>query len=144
MDVSNTGLVYTSDQLQENQVYTREDLKQQYGITDATINTGIFQPAGTKSVWIFITEKKTADRTQYVDKLDGDVLYCQGQIAGRKDHLYIQQKDLDLELLVFYRTEKYEHPGAGFRYLGLFDYESHSGFGPTSFVLRHANPKGRI
>jgi len=132
------GLDVTSLQLSVGEVYTREDLKQKFGIADATINTGIFQPAGTRSVWIFITESKTADRTQYEDRLDGDTLYCQGQPAGRKDHLYIDQRALGLELLVFYRTKKYEHPGAGFRYLGTFDYVSHSGSAPTSFVLRRS------
>ena len=31
--------------------------------------------------------------------------------------------------------KKYEHPGAGFRYLGSFAYVNHSGGKPTSFVL---------
>lgn len=131
-------LIYTSEQLDPGSVYTRDDLREHFGITDATLNTGIFQPKGTKSVWIFITENKTADRTQYHDRIEDDLLYCQGQSAGRKDHLYIDQKALGLELLVFFRTKKYEHPGAGFRYLGKFDYVSHSGKLPADFILRRA------
>jgi hypothetical protein len=34
---------------------------------------------------------------------------------------------------------KYEFDGAGFGYEGLFDYVSHSGTHPTSFVLRRAS-----
>ncbi len=43
-----------------------------------TVNTGIFQPQGHDSVWLFVTEHKTPDRTQYVDHLEGDVLRWQG------------------------------------------------------------------
>ena len=39
----------------------------------------------------------------------------QGQTQGIKDQLIIDRKARDLELLVFYRTSKTEHPGAGFR-----------------------------
>jgi len=39
------------------------------------------------------------------------------------------------ELLVFYRTSKTEHSGAGFRYEGRFRYVSHTGAQPTHFVL---------
>ena len=51
----------------------------QFTIKDATINTGIFQPKGHDSVWLFVTEQKTPDRTQYVDRLDGDELRWEGQ-----------------------------------------------------------------
>ena len=36
---------------------------------------------------------------------------------------------------MFYRKIKYEHPGAGFRYLGEFVYSSHTGSRPSDFVL---------
>jgi len=39
-------------------------------------------------------------------------------------------------VLLFYRTSKREHPGAGFTYHGPFRYETHSGSRPASFVLR--------
>lgn len=138
-------LIYTSEQLDPGIVYTREDLRERFGIDDATLNTGVFQPKGTKSVWIFITEEKTSDRTQYRDRIEGDLLYCQGQTAGRKDRfLYTDHKALGLELLIFYRTKKYEHPGAGFRYLGEFDYVSHSGKLPADFVLRQVGSEATI
>lgn len=130
----------TSQQLKLDEIYTREDLKSIFGITDATINTGVFRPKGTSSVWLFITEEKTADRTQYRDHLEGDTLYWQGQTSGRTDGLIIGHKAQGLELLVFLRKRKYEHPGAGFKYLGPFDYVSHSGEGPTSFVLQRHTP----
>jgi hypothetical protein len=126
----------TSNHLEIDAIYTRDDLRGLFGVTDATLNTGVFQPKGTSSVWLFITEEKTADRTQYRDRLDGDVLYWQGQTRGRTDPLIIQHAARGLELLVFMRNRKYEHPGAGFRYLGPFTYVRHSGGNPTDFVLQ--------
>jgi hypothetical protein len=41
-----------------------------------------------------------------------------------------------LEILVFYRREKYEFPNAGFRYEGPFEYVSHRGTSPAHFTLR--------
>ena len=128
----------TSDHLAVDQVYTREDLRQEFGITDATLNTGVFRPKGTTSIWLFITEEKTADRTQYRDRLDGDFLYWQGQTSGRTDRLIIDHHRSGLEILVFLRNRKYEFAGAGFRYIGQFNYISHSGGNPTDFVLQRA------
>lgn len=125
----------TSKQLSIGEVYTREDLKKAFNVSDATINTGIFQPQGHNSVWLFVTEGKTRDRTQYADKLHGETLEWEGQTEGRKDNLIIEHESRDLELLLFYRTKKYEHPGAGFKYHGPFQYVSHSGKRPTKFIL---------
>jgi hypothetical protein len=126
----------TSNHLTRGQIYTRQDLRNQFGITDATINTGIFQPKDHDSVWLFVTEQKTADRTQYKDRLVGDELRWQGQTEGRKDKLIIEHEADKLELLLFYREKPRMYPGAGFVYEGLFKYVSHDGEHPTSFVLR--------
>lgn len=127
---------FTSSILKINSVYTRSDLRELFDITDATLNNGVFRPKGTQSVWLFVTEDKTADRTQYRDRLEGDTLYWQGQSLGRTDQLVINHISQDLELLVFFRSRKYEFAGAGFKYLGPFVYVSHQGTQPTSFVLR--------
>lgn len=126
----------TSSRLTPGAVYTREDLKARFGIQDATINTGVFRPKGHMSVWLFVTENKPTDRTQYKDLLDGDTLYWQGQTSGRTDRQIIDHRDRGLELVLFYRREKYEHPGAGFTYVGNFEYVRHAGGRPTSFVLQ--------
>jgi hypothetical protein len=73
------GVERKSGVLRVGHVYTRNDLARTFQITDATLKTGIFQPDGTRSIWIFVTEQKTPDRTQYKDYLDGDLLYWQGQ-----------------------------------------------------------------
>lgn len=105
---------------------------------DATINTGVFRPAGFDSVLLFVTESKTPDRVPYVDKLKGDILHWQGQNAGRTNALIIEHRARGLELLLFYRTKKYEYCGAGFKYESPFDYISHHGALPASFALRRA------
>ncbi|EPX9373082.1 hypothetical protein [Yersinia ruckeri] len=71
--------IQTSDSLVVGQVYTRNDLKKLFNITDATINTGIFQPKNHTSIWLFITEDKTTDRTQYNDLLEEDIISMQGK-----------------------------------------------------------------
>jgi len=124
-----------SSRLTEGDIYTRAKLAEILESKDMTINTGIFQPRGYDSILLFVTEKKSADRTQYVDHLDGDRLYWQGQMAGRKDMAIMTHKQERLELLLFYRNARDEYPGGGFRYEGRFRYCSHSAGQPTSFVL---------
>lgn len=131
----------TSDFLVVGDTYTRAQLKATFGITDATINNGIYKPRGHDSVWIFITKEKTSDRTQYADSLVGDLLHMEGQTKGRTDHLIKQHIDDGLELIVFYRDSKLQFPGAGFTYEGTFNYESSEGSEPTRFVLRKSGLK---
>lgn len=128
----------SSTTLVPGNVYTRAELKALFGIRAASINNGIFHPQGFNSIWIFVTKEKTSDRTQYVDSLVGDLLRMQGQISGRTDALIVEHRARDLELLVFHRRDKFEFPGAGFRYEGLFEFASASGGTPTSFVLQRA------
>jgi len=130
---------YASQSLEEGHVYTRDDLRALFAITASSINNGIFKPAAYDSVWIFVTEHKTADRTQYDDVLIDDVLNMEGQTQGATDYLIREHVVRGLELLLFYRTKKYEHPGAGFTYKGKFLYQSDEGSGPTKFTLCHAN-----
>lgn len=126
----------TSATLEAGKIYTRGDLRRLFDVTDATINNGVFRPKGQSSVWLFVTEKKTPDRVQYTDRLEGAQLYWQGQTSGRTDPLVVEHKQRGLELVVFYRREKYEHEGAGFRYEGVFEYVSHREGRPSSFVLQ--------
>lgn len=118
-------IMITSEQLIVNDLYSRNDLMSQFEITDATINTGIFQPAGTSSIWLFITEEKSSDRTQYEDHLEGNELFWEGQSSGRKDKLILEHSLNRLELLVFYRHTKSEYPEYAFKYEGAFQYRSH-------------------
>ena len=124
----------SSEKLKQGDLYSRRQLAEKFSITDATLNTGVFQPKGHSSGWLFVTNKKPANRTQYVDSLVGDTLHWQGQTTGRTDQLIIDHEDRGLELLVFYREES----RAPFRYEGVFDYAEQSGGHPTSFKLKRA------
>lgn len=128
--------MFTSSTLRQGEVYTREQLKQMFGISDQTLYTGIFKPKDHDSIWLFVTERKTGDMTEYHDILESDTLRWEGQTSGRKDATIITHEREGVELLVFYRTKKTEHPGAGFRYEGRFRYVSHTGAEPTRFTLQ--------
>ena len=123
----------TSSQLTVGNTYSREELAQTFGIRDATLFTGIFKPKGHESIWLFVTQEKTADRTQYEDELTGDDLYIEGQLSGRKDKLLAEHFERDLEILLFYRKSKYEFERAAFRYEGIFRFVEQSGKAPTRF-----------
>ena len=137
VDEPSAPAVYqTSAQLTLGQVYTRNDLRSLFNITDATLNNGVFCPKKTASVWLFITVEKGKDRTPYIDRLAGDILYWQGQKAGGTNALIENHQARGLELLVYFRKKTNEHPGAGFRYLGPFVYLNHTGNKPANFVLQ--------
>lgn len=129
----------SSDALELKRVYSREELKEKFNITDATINNGIFKPKEFSSIWLFITEEKTPDRTQYKDYFDGQVLHFEGQEKKKTDHLIYNHEIDGNEILVFYRKKKNEFSNYGFRYLGQFSYYSHasgeSPLEPTRFIL---------
>ena len=131
--------MYTSQHLRVNDVYTREDLRRKFGIKDATINNGIFHPKAHDSIWLFVTEEKTKDRTQYKDELKNDDLYIDGQTAGLRDRLLIEHEQNGLEVILFHRKAKYEYPGAGFRFEGPFKYVEHRGSRPAHFHFRRVN-----
>lgn len=126
----------TSELLQFGRVYERKELQRIIESKDATIFTGIFRPDGHDSIWLFITEAMTKDRTQYKNRLCGDDLEIDGQLAGRKDKLLIEHQSNSLEVIVFYRNNKKEFPGAGFRYEGRFRYVRHEGTRPAHFYFR--------
>jgi putative restriction endonuclease len=123
----------TSEHLTVGNVYTRADLREKFAITDATIKNGIFRPRGHDSVWLFVTEDKTPDMTQYKDELNAEELHFDGQSAGLTDKLLIEHEGRGCEVILFYRRSKNEHPGAGFRYEGPFRYVDHSGIRPAHF-----------
>lgn len=133
---------WTSPQLEQGKIYTRQQLKDLFKVEDATINTGVFRPKGRNAIWLFVTRDKTNDRTPYQDSFDGDLLRWQGQIAGRTNAAVIGHEAAGDELLVFYRDSKRSHPGAGFRFEGQFRYLSHTGSSSASFTLQRVSPSG--
>lgn len=126
----------SSYSLELNSIYSRKELQNIFSITDATINNGIFQPKGHSSIWIFVTKNKTPDKTNYYDDFDGEILNFEGQTKGRTDYKITEHSEAGNELLVFYRDNKLEYPNYSFKYLGKFEYISHSGNAPKMFSLQ--------
>lgn len=129
-------MTQTSKSLELLAVYSRNELKDMFNIIDATINTGVFQPQGHKSIWLFITENKSPDRTQYVDFFDGQVLNFEGQTLGKTDNKIIEHIANGNEILVFYRKAKSQYDKYAFKYLGRFEYLKHNDDKPKKFVLQ--------
>ncbi len=125
----------TSQQLIVGTVYTRNQLQSVFNIVDATLNTGVFRVPSYDSVWLFVTEIKTSDRKQYVDKLENNILSWGGQERGRTNNLVINHENRGLELLLFYRRDRRQYPGAGFRFEGFLHYLSHEGNQPAHFTF---------
>lgn len=125
-----------SSKLAIGKTYSRGELKALFDVRDASINNGTFHVKPYRSVWLFMTENKTPDRTQYQDALVGDELRMEGQTEGKTDRLIREHVSLGLELLLFYRKSKKEHPHGAFVYEGPFRYVSHEGARPTRFILQ--------
>jgi len=135
----------TSGKLVRGELYSRAALAKFFGVpAEGAINTGVFQPDRTRyaSIWLFVTEEKEAEMTPFVDKLEGDTLHWQGQLTHRTDDLIINHESLGLEIVLFYRKTKRQHPNAAFICEGQFEYRSHSTVSdypdvqkPTSFIL---------
>lgn len=128
--------MFSSKMLCEGDIYTRNDLSELFKTKDSTINTGIFPLTQYHAIWLFITEEKSKDKTQYTDLLKEDTLLWDGQMMGVKDHKIISHEANNTEILVFYRKKKNEFENYGFKYEGRFCYVSHTGSRPAHFVLK--------
>jgi hypothetical protein len=128
--------MFTSEQLVEGAIYARQNLSQMFGISDATLKTGVFLPEGYQSIWLFVTENKTKGSPHYKNLLHENLLYWDGQMEGRTDHHIINHVARGFEILVFYRVKDREFAHGGFRYEGSFRYIKHEGSHPTQFVLQ--------
>src|SRR5258708_26933431 len=94
------------DDVKVGKYYDRQDLREKFKINDATINTGIFRPKDHNSIWLFITQEKSSNMTQYHDRLDGDALYIDGQTEGLKDKALIDHDtNVDAALQFFRRSD---------------------------------------
>mgnify|MGYP000199161238 CR=1 FL=1 len=134
-----SSLTSTAERLTEGELYSRAMLAKFFGLPpQGSINTGVFRPDKSRysSIWLFVTEEKSSEMTQFEDKLVGDTLNWQGQSEQGTDHLIINHQSLSLEILLFYRKHKRENAHGAFVYEGVFEYQSHEeGSKPTNFVL---------
>lgn len=133
-----------SNQLTAGELYTRNTLAKMLGYASSNaIGSGVVTPKAFDSVLLFVTEKKSKDRTQYIDRLEGDILHWEGQTSKRTDHRIIDSDGMGQELLVFYRPKKDHYPNYAFRFEGVFQYRHHKKTPdgtPTAFVLERTPP----
>lgn len=123
-----------SEHLAEDHPYTRAELRQLFNTADASIEADVFRPSGYDSVWLFITREAATDPQFQSRLLDKNTLFWSGQLT-RHNQLVTTHESRGLELLVFYRESQTQYPGAGFGYLGRFEYQSHIGTSPALFTL---------
>jgi len=126
---------FASEKLKVAEIYSRKSLREIFPTADATLNTGVFKPKNYSSIWLFVTRKKAANQPNYVDYLDGKTLHWQGQTSGKSDHIIIEHKSRDFELLLFYREAPKQYADSAFRYLGAVEYVSHNPGHPSTFTL---------
>ena len=123
-----------STQLYEGKSYTRVELNHQFGIDNDNANASVLRPSGYDSIWLFITNGSTSNRQFQNQILDENTVLWSGHLT-RYDQLIMTHGSRGLELLIFHRESPAEYPGAGFEYLGCFEYQSHLGNSPTLFTL---------
>ena len=96
----------TLDNSIPGEIYSRKDLADRFDIQNRNLYNGVFRHNDSDSVWLFITEHKTADRTPYIDRLKDDILYWDGRTSGRTDPWIIGHKRRGYEPLDFYRESR--------------------------------------
>lgn len=115
--------------------YERPHLAKLWGYTSHhAIARGVFTPAGTPFVIIFVTKEKQEMLTQYRDFLDGDVLHWEGEERHGNDDRIVNSARSGDEIYLFYR-KRHHSP---FSYLGrieLVDHEMRTD-GPSRFTFR--------
>ena len=90
--------------------YTSKELAELWGYQDYhALAKGIVTPSGLKKILLFVTHKKEADRVQYVDKLEGNMLYMEGQLKHGTDKRIADNLHFrNDEFFLFYRDNKFQ------------------------------------
>lgn len=126
-----------SKMFQIGAIYSRKDIKKLYSTNDFSVNNGVFRPNYGKDILLFVTAKKTRDRTQYKDQIYGEILEWDGQKSGRTDNLIVNHVELGLNLLVFFREKRNEFQDYGFMFLGnAYYYSRTTERKPSHFILK--------
>lgn len=77
----------------------------------SAIGRGVFTPRGQSIIVFFVTEEKQESLTQYVDHIDNDILFWEGEKGHGSDSRIIEGKD---EIHVFFRKRHHND----FTYMG--------------------------
>lgn len=101
-------------------VYSREELRDRFHLTDAIISEGVFKPSDARSVWLFVTAENAMGASRVGGFFDGQVLLFEKPARGKGGSLILNHGRDGNEIIVFYRKKKREFANYGFRYLGRF------------------------
>jgi 5-methylcytosine-specific restriction protein A len=101
-------------------VYSRDELRDQFHLSDAIISEGVFRQPDARSVWLFVTAENTRGASRVGGFFDGLVLLFESPVKGRGGSLILNHERDGNEIIVFYRKKKREFANYGFRYLGRF------------------------
>ena len=123
-----------SERLTRDQHYTRAELKQLFGFSDTSLETGVFRPSGYNSVWLFVTALPSTDGQPTTQLVDEDTITWVSAGGARSHQLVVTHELRGLELLIFYR-EAATPLAAGFRYLGQFEYQRSTISSPAILTL---------
>ncbi len=87
--------------------WTQNQLASEWGYRDYNaIRRGIVTPSGQNVIVLFVTNKKVKEAVQYVDRLDGDILYMSGQSKHGTDKRLLNNLGGGEDIIhLFYRDE---------------------------------------
>lgn len=115
--------------------WTRRDLATLWGYKgEHGLMRGVVTPQSDNKIILFVTEKKSADRTQYRDRRDGDVLHWEGPNDHFGEGRMLATPSNGDEIHIFYRHEQRD----SFTYLGrcmVVQAQTHRDR-PSSFTFR--------
>lgn len=121
------------------EIYSRINLKENFNFKIYHPYSGIYHHKENDSLWLFVTEMKSENQTNYKDKLDGDILEWQGQ---ENQDFYnirvINHKKDGRKVHLLYREREKEYKNSAFRYEGEFTILSHKRNNTNNYNLVEA------
>ncbi len=128
-------MTVTFDKLQVGCEYDRNFLAEIWGYKDYhAIGRGVVTPANSRLIVLFVTEEKQPSAQQYKDRVEGSLLFWEGEDKHGSDQRIIEAGQNGDEIHLFYR--KLHH--AAFVYYGklkLRDCREKAG-APSKFIFQ--------
>jgi putative restriction endonuclease len=118
--------------------YDRDYLAEKLGYrTRQAISRGVITPNKKNIIILFVTKEKASDATQYIDYIDGDLLFWEGETSHSNDKRIINSAANNDSVHLFYR-EIHHRP---FIYKGTIELVSSeiANNKPSSFVFKLNN-----
>ena len=116
-------------------LYDRIALAKMWGYkAHQAISRGVITPVGTSVIILFVTKEKQASSTQYVDYINEDYLYWEGEEKGGNNERIIKSRANGDTVYLFFRHKHHEL----FIYMGVITLENYipNKNGPFEFVFK--------